>query len=309
MSPPPCPCCGGGNARFLQTVNIGLLRRLWQVAAGFVPAQLLPPTTAPSTFACDCGLLFFHPAIAGDEEFYRRFYSHPRGVAWLEAPASAHGDFVAACAWVRPGDQVLDVGGHLGSFATLPPAGAETTVLDPYAEAYGAAGVLRQTAAEHARERPGHYDVACAFQVIEHVEDPVGLARDMLGCLKPGGLLIFSAPNWPSMLSVIPNMVMNAPPHHLSLWNPGAFRALAARLGLAVEMAAVLPPSRGHHDMFHWLERLTPKAPPERLFVHDWTIHARLFLAFTLQPWLNRRLGSGRLVGIGTDAFLVARKP
>ncbi len=308
MTAPPCPCCGGTQARFLQKVNIGLLRRLWHVAAGFTPRQLLPPTASPSTYACDCGLIFFEPRIEGDGEFYRALYSQPIWSSWLRSPPAEHGDFVAAGAWVRPGDRVLDVGGHAGTFGSLLPKGSETTVLDPHAEEYGAQGVLRQTAAEHATDRPEFYDVACAFQVIEHVEDPVALARDMLACLKPGGLLIFSAPTWPSRLTAIPNMVMNAPPHHLSLWSPTAFRALADRLDLAVEMAEVLPASRGHYDRFYWLERLTKTAPPERMFVHVWSSHARLFLAFKLQPLLNRLFGSGKL-DIGIDAFLVARKP
>ena len=308
MTSPTCPCCGGTQARFLQKVNINLLRRLWHASFGFTPKQLLPPTASPSTFACDCGLVFFEPRIAGDGEFYRDLYSQPFWSAWLRSPPAEHGDFVEAAAWVRPGDAVLDVGGHAGTFGSLLPPGSETTVLDPYAEEYGMAGVLRQTAAEHAALRPAHYDVACAFQVIEHVEDPLSLAQEMLACLKPGGLLIFSAPTTVSRLTAVPNMVMNAPPHHLSLWSPAAFLALAARLGLTVEKAEVLPASRGHYDRIYWLERLTPTAPPERMFIHNWRVHAQLFLAFKLQPLLNRLFGSGPL-DTGIDAFLVARKP
>ncbi len=308
MSSPTCPCCGGTHARFLQKVNINLLRRLWHVASGFTPKQLLPPTVSPSTYACDCGLIFFEPRIAGDGEFYRTLYAQTVWASWLRSPPAEHGDFVEAARWARPGDAVLDVGGHAGTFAALLPADCETIVLDPHAEEYGAQGVLRQTAAEHAAQRPAYYDIACAFQVIEHVEDPLALAQDMLACLKPGGLLIFSAPTTVSRLTAIPNMVMNAPPHHLSLWSPEAFRALAARLGLTVEKAAVLPATRGHYDRFYWLERLTPSAPAERMFVHDWLIHARLFAAFKLQPLLNRLFGSGPLDS-GIDAFLVARKP
>lgn len=308
MTSPECPCCGHAEARFLQQVNIGLLRRLWHVVAGFTPAPLLPPASSPSTYACGCGLLFFHPRIIGDAEFYRRLYTHPRWSAWLRNPPAEHGDFVAAAELARPGDAVLDVGGHAGTFAALLPPGCAAVVLDPHAGEYGVEGVLRQNAAEHATLRPAHYDMVCAFQVIEHVEDPLALARDMLACLRPGGLLVFSAPTWPSPLTDIPNMVMNAPPHHVSLWNPAAFRALAARLGVLVERAEVLPPLAVHARRFHWLRRLTPAAAPERLFVHDWLIHARLFAAFALQPWLNRLPGQ-RSLASGIDAFLVARKP
>lgn len=301
---PACPSCGGTQARFLQRVPAPLLRRLWQVAAGFQPAQL---RATPSTFQCDCGLVFFFPAEAGDGDFYRTLYAHPLWAAWLRGPADQHADFLAAAPHIRAGDRVLDVGGHAGTFASVLDPGARTTVLDPHAEEYGMEGVLRETAAEHAAHSPESYDAVCAFQVIEHVEQPFDLARDMLACLRPGGLLMLSAPTWPSRLIAIPNMVMNAPPHHLHLWSPAAFTRLAARLGVEVVEARVLPPTRGLNDSFYWLERLTPTAPVERMFEHRWSTHARLLAAFKLHRLLNRLFGSGPLDS-GIDAFLVARK-
>ena len=302
---PECPCCGGTDARLLQRIPAPLLRRLWQVAGGFAPAQL---RESPSLFQCDCGLLFFSPAQAGDAGFYRNLYAHPLWAAWLHAPADQHADFLAAAAHIGATDRVLDVGGHAGTFATLLPAGSHTEVLDPHAGEYGVAGVLRETAAEHAAHSPEAYDAVCAFQVIEHVEAPLDLARDMLACLRPGGLLMFAAPTWPSRLTAIPNMVMNAPPHHLHLWSPAAFECLAQRLGIKVVEARVLRSTRGLNDNFYWLERLTPTASVERMFAHDWGTHARLFAAFKLHRLLNRLFGSGPLTN-GIDAFLVARKP
>jgi SAM-dependent methyltransferase len=42
---------------------------------------------------------------------------------------------------------------------------------------------------------PGRYDVVTAFHVLEHVPDPVAVARRMLHWLAPGGLLIVEVPN------------------------------------------------------------------------------------------------------------------
>ena len=68
------------------------------------------------------------------------------------------------------------------------------------------------------------------------------------GCLAPGGLLVLAMPIWPSAHTAVPNNLVNLPPHHLTWWNEGACRALAARLGLEalrVGAAAGLPHAGG----------------------------------------------------------------
>jgi len=285
-------------------VNGGLLRALWRLQHG-VRTGPIPTTTLHE---CGCGLRFFSPARAGDAAFYRAAYSHRSFRAWFSNPPEDHADFLAAIAHIRAGDRVLDVGGHGGAFARLMPRGADCTVIDPYADEYAASDTLRETACAHALARPGHYDVVCAFQVIEHVEDPGLLAREMMACLKPGGLLILAGPTWPSALTQIPNLAINAPPHHLTWWSPPAFERFAARLGLDVLEARTVEGTAALRRVYHWLARLTPDVPADQPFRHSWWLHGRLVLAAALRPVLNAVLGCGP-PGLFTDAFLVARKP
>ncbi|MEH3063024.1 MAG: class I SAM-dependent methyltransferase [Methylobacterium radiotolerans] len=111
---------------------------------------------------------------------------------------------------------MLDVGcGHGGFRAYVPDA--TYTGLDPNFSAEDPTGaILDETVEAHAARVGPVYDVACAFQVIEHVADPLGFARALAACVKPGGVVLIGTPLWPSPNTTVPNFVINAPPHHLT---------------------------------------------------------------------------------------------
>lgn len=305
MSQLECPCCGEvGEKHLVQKVHGDLLKALWRVQFGVDTGKI--PT--PGLYECGCGLRFFHPATAGDSEFYRSAYQSGAFRKWLNRPATDRADFLEAAKFLKPGDRVLDVGGHRGSFAQLMPSGAECVVIDPYAEEYAADGILRETAAQHAKTHPGHYDVVSAFHVLEHVESPRDFVVDLLACLRPGGLLLLATPTWPSVVTEIPNMAMNAPPHHLAWWCPGAYRAFAKRMGLEFVQAENIAGTAALRSVWFWLWRLTPSMPPNRPFRHSWYLHFRLAMAALLQKPCNFLFGPGP-EGIGTDVVFAARKP
>ncbi len=297
-----CPITGE-PATLVQVVGAKLLRGLWRASFGIAPATL-PERGEFSLWRAPCGLAFFAPPIEGDAGFYAALYAKLDAPARIARAAPTRPEYLAAARHVRAGDSVLDVGAGPGAFA---PPGARVTALDPHAPEGSA--VLRESAAAHAARLGASHDVVTAFQVIEHVADPLALVRDMLACLRPGGLLILGAPLWPSPMTAIPNFCLNAPPHHLSWWNEGAMRALAAATGLEVQEVVLLPPAPGQ-PLIHWMGRFAPlKAPPAGPFFAPRTAwHASLLMAY----WAARIAAPFRR--IPADAaphfvLLVARKP
>jgi SAM-dependent methyltransferase len=105
-------------------------------------------------------------------------------------------------------------------------------------------------------------DVVCGFHAIEHVADPLGFARDLAMCTRPGGRLCIVVPSRVSAITEIPNFVLNAPPHHLSWWNEDALRGLADRLDLLTEAIEAVPFS--FDTIIYWMGRCCKRSPPRR---------------------------------------------
>ena len=185
---------------------------------------------------------------------------------------------------------------------------AHCRVIEPNADALGRSGALPQTAATHGARPSGEDSVVTAFQVIEHVEQPMELARDMQRCVAPGGVLILAGPTWPSVPARVPNTKMNAPPHHLGRASPAAFRSLASRLGLEVIEARDISGTPAQQRVYTALRLPMPGAPLERPCHHSWWLHGRMVLAGILGKLLPALVGNGPAYP-GTDAILLARKP
>lgn len=307
MTPGICPLTGA-PAVLVQNVSPRLLRGLWRRGFGVEPTPL--PDEPIGLWRSPCGLVFFAPACEGDGAFYAALYRRLDAGGRVRAAGRDRAEYPHAAARIRAGDAVLEVGAGAGAFARLIP-GARYVGLDPNPGAYAAAesAVRAERLPDHAASHPGAYDAACAFQVIEHVADPLRLAADMARCLKPGGLLMLGAPAWPSAMTAIPDFAFNAPPHHLSWWSEGAMAALAVRLGLAVEEIRLLPPVPAQ-PLIHWMGRLAPiKAPPEG----PWFAARRSWYASLAVAHLLGRVAAA-LLPLPRNAapmfvLLVARKP
>lgn len=306
MTPATCPITGA-EATLVQEIPAALLRGLWRHSFGVDPT---PAPVRTRLWRSPCGLMFFAPAAAGDAAFYTAFYARLAAGTRDGRLGRDRTEYPLAAARIREDDAVLEAGAGAGAFGRLIPR-ARYVGLDPNAAAYASPEVpiVAETLPDHAARHAGAYDAACAFHVIEHVTDPLGFARDMARCVRPGGLVILAAPTWPSALTTIPNFVISAPPHHLSWWTEGAMAALAARCGWAVEEIRALPPGPAEARI-EWMARLAPvKTRPEGpFFAHRFAWHASLATAA-----VAARIAAA-LLPLPRDAapmsvLLIARKP
>jgi SAM-dependent methyltransferase len=153
-------------------------------------------------------------------------------------------NFAQALSVLRPtvGDELLDVGCAEGHFLWLAQeADFHVTGLDfnPQSlqiakEVFGISSVYQCSVEELARQFPDTcYDVVTIFEVLEHVADPFETLCSLNKVMKPGGQLCLSVPGvkrWP----VLFHPVVDAPPHHLTLWTKEALQRLLERAGFQV---------------------------------------------------------------------------
>ena len=307
MGVPICPITQEPASRLIQTVPATLLKRVWRHVGRTDVSDLFSGIDEFGLWEAPCGLAFFSPAIAGEDQFYRTFYGRFNAHKALKEVAPERPEYISAAQHVAPGDRVLDVGAGCGGFRQHVKHG-QFTGLDPYAEPdEQALGVIREETDEHAASHGGHYDVVSAFQVIEHTTDPVAFASTLSRMVKPGGKLILGVPLWPSPMIRCPNMLINCPPHHLTWWNEGSLKALAGKLELDVVEIKRLPPHR-HHAWFHRMEQLTCVDMSERYFANRPSWHLNMAFALPLSLLWGRFWGLPQNAE-PIDIMLVARKP
>lgn len=323
MTPPNCPVTGEPAVRRVQWVSARLLVALWRYECGVDVRPSLGAVRRFGLWESPTGLYFYDPMLEGDHGFYDAFYRLLRRVEPSKfsrvldrlryGPRPAHygqirEEFRIAARAVQAGDRVLDIGCGPGIFRHLIPQASYTGLDKHFGDQPGEAWLRSESLADHLGEHAGSYDVVCAFQVLEHVADPVALLADMRRAAKPGGQIIVAVPHVPSAHARLPNYMINALPHHLTWWTDTALRAIAARVGLSGATIEVAPWGR-LDSIVYWRERCSLVKCRDVHYRHSWAWHASTLLSYVGALLLRRLRSVPQTDDEGASLVLMAAVP
>ncbi|NCY02711.1 MAG: class I SAM-dependent methyltransferase [Planctomycetia bacterium] len=251
------PLAPGHGAKLVRRIPVAELAQAWECNLGIDIGPFFRSIDEVLLYACNrTGVQFFRPsAAAGPAALYERLQDFPWYYArekWEHAAALGH---------VAGARRVLEIGCAEGSFLDacrargLEASGVE---LNPRAAAIARRQghtVYTQPLADLRAEHAGTWDVACAFQVLEHIADPGPFLEDMLAMVRPGGVLVLAVPDRDSFIRhthATHGVPLDTPPHHMSRWNAESFRRLAVLLGVVIESVLHEPLAADH--VSYWID-------------------------------------------------------
>jgi len=306
MQQPPCPITGAAPLRLVQRVSPKLLRDLWRLEFGVDAGPSFKGVESFDLWESPTGLYYFDPMLEGDADFYKGYYQFLEKRGHYKAGA-LRGPLRIAADEIRTGERVIDVGCGYGGLRNLVPH-AEYLGLDPHFSEQ-VAWARAETLEDHLIENEGRYDVACIFDVVEHLSNPLQMIQNMARAVKPNGRVFVSVPHVPSAVTRIPNFLLNAPPHHLTWWTESSLHAVAAQAGLEVERI-IATPWCDVSSKVYWIARFSPIKTRQVFFKHSWPLHFSALVGAVLGLTVDKIVGVPKNAkDEGAGLLMLARKP
>ena len=276
VAAPPCLFCHGQATQLLERIDTGELSAAYRQQ--FDIDVTLPAAPIDYCLCRSCDLRFFSPAVTGSQDFYAQLQKIP----WYYSAAKQ--EFGIAAQRVGAADNVLEIGAGRGLFAREIRA-ASYVGLEFSADAIRWAAtdgirLLPETVEQHAGHARGAYDIACTFQVLEHVADPRAFLQAAVQCLRAGGRLVVSVPAEDSFARFAYQDALNMPPHHVTRWSDRALRSIGPACGL--RLVAIIPEPLSRN-----MRRAYASAHADRLLGRWMGVQPRLLRSCAQRPQLR----------------------
>ena len=175
------------------------------------------------------GFYFFYPFISGSSDFYE-------GLTVTSKYSVEKNEYDFASKYIKEGDKVLDIGCGWGFFSSYVPK-ADYLGIEFSQESKQKCeerNIKVTSTLIEDMPKDNKFDVVVAFQVVEHIENPINFVSSMRDITKDNGLMIISVPNVDSFNSLQENNYLNYPPHHISWWSKDSILYLANKLNLEI---------------------------------------------------------------------------
>lgn len=274
----------------IATISLSRVIDGWRREFGIDLSGIHTGTDTLVRYRCPESLLEFYPTgspVAGPD-----VYAALCQLPWYYAEDKW--EHSQALAILERGSRVLEIGCGSGAFlAAARDCGVQASGSDSNPAAIAAATARGLDAhlsdgCLPARDEP--WDSIAAFQVLEHIPDPLPFLRSLVEHLRPGGKLVISVPDGHSPIGALPESchLLDAPPHHQARWNACALQYLTSKLPLRTLLIAREPIRRAHIRMVAGaMLRGCDDTPWKRLMVKATREMARLCAQTTgaVQRW------------------------
>ncbi|MCB4799696.1 class I SAM-dependent methyltransferase [Tamlana sp. PT2-4] len=218
------------------------------------------------------GYRFFYPYnVAGNGFFYEQLQSYD----WYYMPWKWENQKTLSL--LNKTYKILEIGsGGLGFIKKLNDLGYNITGLElnensvKIGQSIGV-NIKNESIQNHAKTNLGYYDFVCSFQVLEHISEVNSFIEAQISCLKKGGKLLISVPNNNSFIKFNHGGILNAPPHHMGLWDINSLKYLTNIYNIKLD-SVFYEPLQDYHL--------------------DWFINSSIAFRFKRMPLLRRFFGS-----------------
>lgn len=272
-----CPSCGSEHLDRIALNRAECLVAKWQHDMDIDVRPYFRGIDSVELRSCKmCDLQFFVPPIVGDGPFYAQLQKRD----WYYM--SDKWEHRVALSQVPRGGRVCEIGCGVGAFVgCVNRAGMGRAIgIETNREAVDNAranGIPVEFARveEYEASHGAAMDVVCAFQVLEHVEDPRSFVMAATQLLRPAGLLILSVPNRASFIRWH-NWVTDLPPHHVTRWSDRAMVNLFRAAGLQNLRVRYEPLQTYHAEAYAVSWKIRTRGRPFGAIVGHWRIERLL---------------------------------